>query len=175
MSASTSPSATRARQDGQDLSPEQLWAQAPSDYVRPASALQILCLLPQNLLIAGLSLYRKLVSPLYGDVCRHFPTCSAYGLESVVRHGAVRGLGLTVRRLLRCHPWATGGIDPVPGGGRRFPTEADLPRILLLNHPTPEDRASVLTPSDPAEDITAAGPSDASQRDEDPAQGASSR
>lgn len=175
MSAPAGPSVPRARHDAPELSPEQLWEQAPSDYVRAASTLQVLCLLPQNLLIAGLTLYRKLVSPLYGDVCRHFPTCSAYGLESVVRHGAVRGLGLTVRRLLRCHPWATGGIDPVPGGGRRFPTEADLPRILLLNHPTPEDRASVLTPNDPAEDITADRPSDATRRDGDPAQGASSR
>ena len=128
------------------LDEEQLWEQAPSDFVRPRGAVQAVWLLPQNLIIAGLKLYRMLISPLYGDVCRHFPTCSAYGLESVVRHGAVRGLGLTVRRLLRCHPWAAGGIDRVPQGGRRFSSETELPRIILLNHPTPAHRAAVLTP-----------------------------
>ena len=55
-------------------------------------------------------------------------------------HGAVRGLGLSVRRLLRCHPWAAGGIDRVPDGGRVFPDFASLPRIVLLNHPTLAER-----------------------------------
>ncbi|KAA9394790.1 membrane protein insertion efficiency factor YidD [Kocuria coralli] len=126
-------------------SSQELFDEAPSEFVHASSAFQVLWLLPQNLLIAGLKVYRALISPLYGDVCKHFPTCSAYGLESVTRHGAVRGLGLTVRRLLRCHPWAAGGIDRVPDGGRRFESVADLPRILLLNHPTPEDRARLLS------------------------------
>lgn len=129
---------------------QELFDAAPSEYVHPNTALQVLWLLPQNLLIAGLKIYRALVSPLYGDVCKHFPTCSAYGLESVTRHGAVRGLGLTVRRLLRCHPWAAGGIDRVPDGGRAFHTVEDLPRIMLLNHPTPEDRARLLASCAPA-------------------------
>ncbi|MBX4321953.1 membrane protein insertion efficiency factor YidD, partial [Mycobacterium tuberculosis] len=90
---------------------------------------------PQNLLIALLKLYRTIVSPLYGDVCRYFPSCSAYALEAVTVHGAVRGLGLSVMRLLRCHPWAAGGSDRIPGGGREFPTLATTPRIVLLNHP----------------------------------------
>jgi putative membrane protein insertion efficiency factor len=47
--------------------------------------------------------------------CRYEPTCSAYALEAVERHGTLRGLSLTARRLLRCHPWAGVGIDPVPG------------------------------------------------------------
>ena len=47
--------------------------------------------------------------------CRYEPTCSAYALEAVERHGALRGGYLTARRLLRCHPWAGVGIDPVPG------------------------------------------------------------
>jgi putative membrane protein insertion efficiency factor len=46
--------------------------------------------------------------------CRYEPTCSAYALEAVTRHGALRGGTLTVRRLLRCHPWAGVGLDPVP-------------------------------------------------------------
>lgn len=58
--------------------------------------------------------YRRLISPLYGDVCKYRPTCSAYALESFERHGAWRGLVLTVNRLRRCHPWSAGGYDPVP-------------------------------------------------------------
>jgi hypothetical protein len=58
--------------------------------------------------------YRFLISPLYGQVCRYHPSCSAYALEAVTRHGAVRGSWLAGRRLLRCHPWAEGGVDLVP-------------------------------------------------------------
>lgn len=58
--------------------------------------------------------YRALISPLYGDVCRYYPSCSAYALEAVTAHGAGRGTLLAVRRLGRCHPWAAGGLDPVP-------------------------------------------------------------
>ena len=67
------------------------------------------------LLIGLLKLYRLVVSPLYGDVCRYYPSCSAYALRAVGVHGSVKGTWLTARRLLRCHPWAAGGYDPVPG------------------------------------------------------------
>ena len=67
------------------------------------------------LLIGFLRLYRLVISPLYGDVCRYYPSCSAYSLRAVQVHGAVKGTWLTARRLLRCHPWAAGGYDPVPG------------------------------------------------------------
>ncbi|MEF3120324.1 membrane protein insertion efficiency factor YidD [Kocuria flava] len=129
--------------------PEDLLAAAPDEYVRPATAGQAVALLPQNLLIALLKLYRRIVSPLYGDVCRYFPTCSSYALEAVTVHGAARGLGLSVRRLLRCHPWAAGGIDRVPQGGREFPDLASLPKIMLLNHPTPADRRQYRPAADP--------------------------
>ena len=66
------------------------------------------------LLIGFLKAYRALISPLYGQVCRYHPSCSAYALEAVTDHGAVRGSWLAVRRLGRCHPWAAGGYDPVP-------------------------------------------------------------
>jgi putative membrane protein insertion efficiency factor len=66
------------------------------------------------LIIGFLCVYRRLVSPLYGDVCRYYPSCSAYALEAVERHGSVHGGWLAARRVCRCHPWATGGVDPVP-------------------------------------------------------------
>jgi len=66
------------------------------------------------LLIGLLKAYRFAISPLYGQVCRYHPTCSAYALEAVETHGALRGMWLALRRLLRCHPWNPGGYDPVP-------------------------------------------------------------
>lgn len=65
-------------------------------------------------LIAFMKFWRMFISPLYGDVCKFYPTCSAYALESFEKHGAIRGSVLTVKRLGRCHPWSLGGIDPVP-------------------------------------------------------------
>lgn len=66
------------------------------------------------LLIGLLRGYRAAISPLYGQVCRYHPSCSAYALAAVTSHGSLRGTWLTVRRLARCHPWAAGGYDPVP-------------------------------------------------------------
>ncbi len=69
-----------------------------------------------RLLVHG---YRLVVSPLIGPSCRYAPTCSGYALEALNRHGAARGLWLTARRILRCHPWAAGGYDPVPDPATR--------------------------------------------------------
>lgn len=66
------------------------------------------------LLIGLLRAYRLVISPLYGQVCRYYPSCSAYALEAVTVHGSLRGSWYAVRRLARCHPWAAGGYDPVP-------------------------------------------------------------
>jgi putative membrane protein insertion efficiency factor len=70
-------------------------------------------------LIALLKGYRFAISPLYGQVCRYHPTCSAYALEAVQAHGALRGTWLAMRRVARCHPWAAGGFDPVPAPKNR--------------------------------------------------------
>ena len=67
------------------------------------------------LLIVLLTGYRRYVSPLLGPRCRFYPSCSAYALEAVQVHGALRGAWLAVRRLSRCHPFHPGGIDFVPG------------------------------------------------------------
>jgi putative membrane protein insertion efficiency factor len=65
-------------------------------------------------LIALLRAYRFAISPLYGQVCRYHPSCSAYALEAVTVHGSIKGSWLAVSRLARCNPWARGGYDPVP-------------------------------------------------------------
>ena len=66
----------------------------------------------KHVLIALIKAYRVAISPLYGNVCKYHPSCSAYGLRSVEVHGAIQGSWLTVRRIGRCHPWAAGGYDP---------------------------------------------------------------
>lgn len=71
-------------------------------------------LLPRNICVAILTMYRTAVSPLYGDVCRYYPSCSAYALGAIQQHGVVRGMWMGVLRIARCHPWAAGGIDDVP-------------------------------------------------------------
>lgn len=69
----------------------------------------------KHLLIGFVRLWRRVISPLYGDVCKFHPTCSAYGLRALEVHGAIKGSWLTVRRIGRCHPWSMGGVDYVPG------------------------------------------------------------
>ena len=66
------------------------------------------------LLLAGVSAYRRLVSPLLGPRCRFAPSCSAYAEQAIAEHGPRRGGWLAVRRVLRCHPFHPGGYDPVP-------------------------------------------------------------
>ncbi len=61
-----------------------------------------------------ISLYQVLISPLLGPKCRFYPSCSQYAKEALLKHGFLKGMGLSTRRLLRCHPFHPGGYDPVP-------------------------------------------------------------
>ncbi len=83
-----------------------------------------------NLPFVGIILlYRATLSPFIGGQCRFHPTCSRYGLEAYRLHGPVRGSLLTLRRILRCHPFVKGGYDPVPLPPRDAPsgTRTDPP------------------------------------------------
>ncbi|MCB0888069.1 MAG: membrane protein insertion efficiency factor YidD [Nocardioidaceae bacterium] len=66
------------------------------------------------LLVTLLKGYRLFISPLYGQVCRYHPSCSAYALDAVQTHGSIKGTWLAICRIARCNPWALGGYDPVP-------------------------------------------------------------
>ena len=68
-----------------------------------------------RLLALPVRAYRLILSPWLGMHCRYHPTCSAYALEALDRHGAVRGGRLALARVLRCHPWGGAGVDDVPG------------------------------------------------------------
>lgn len=82
-------------------------------------------------------LYQQTFSRILGPVCRYYPSCSAYGVTALERHGLVRGTWLTVTRVLRCHPWAAGGVDHVPP---RRDTTAPRPRAPHAP-PTPVSHA----------------------------------
>lgn len=71
-------------------------------------------LLPRNAAIFLLLLYRKLISPLYGEVCKYYPSCSRYALEAYQKRNFVIATLLTVWRLVRCNPFSLGGVDDVP-------------------------------------------------------------
>lgn len=70
--------------------------------------------LTAELLILPIRFYRCCISPLTPPSCRFTPTCSQYAIEALRKHGPLRGLWLTVRRIARCHPWGGSGYDPVP-------------------------------------------------------------
>ncbi len=65
-------------------------------------------------LVALITVYQKLLSPWLPDSCRFTPTCSQYAKEAMLKYGLLRGLGLSLKRLSKCHPFHAGGYDPVP-------------------------------------------------------------
>ena len=70
--------------------------------------------LPRLLLIYAVRGYQVAISPLLPPSCRYYPSCSAYAVEALEKHGALRGSWLAARRILRCNPFRPGGFDPVP-------------------------------------------------------------
>ena len=64
--------------------------------------------------IVLIKLYQWIISPLLGPKCRYTPTCSQYGIEALKKHGPIKGLWLTIKRVSKCHPWGGHGYDPVP-------------------------------------------------------------
>jgi len=70
--------------------------------------------LPALVGIALIRVYQRVISPWTASSCRYYPSCSAYAVEALAVHGALRGSWLAVRRLARCHPWTPGGVDHVP-------------------------------------------------------------
>ena len=84
--------------------------------------------LPRRLLELPLLAYSRLLSPLLPRRCKYEPTCSAYALEALRRHGPIRGTWLAVWRVLRCNPFSHGGYDPVPGRAGA-PSEMGVKRL----------------------------------------------
>lgn len=74
-----------------------------------------------TLLVRG---YQLCISPLLGQNCRFYPSCSHYAIEAIGRHGALKGGMLAARRLCKCHPWHPGGVDPVPDAAPVKPAAA---------------------------------------------------
>ncbi|MDE6074679.1 MAG: membrane protein insertion efficiency factor YidD [Muribaculaceae bacterium] len=70
--------------------------------------------LMSRLLILPIRFYQLAISPMFPPACRFTPTCSAYAIEALTKHGPVKGLWLTIKRIARCHPWGGSGYDPVP-------------------------------------------------------------
>ncbi|MBQ8001917.1 MAG: membrane protein insertion efficiency factor YidD [Clostridia bacterium] len=67
----------------------------------------------KNILIFFIRIYRKFISPLKKPCCRFYPTCSQYAIEAIQKHGALKGTGMAVCRIVRCNPFCKGGYDPV--------------------------------------------------------------
>ncbi|HMU64347.1 MAG: membrane protein insertion efficiency factor YidD [Nitrosomonas sp.] len=68
----------------------------------------------RQLLIRIIALYQYCISPLLPPSCRYSPTCSMYAKEALLKYGVMKGIVLSIKRILRCHPWSRGGYDPVP-------------------------------------------------------------
>ncbi len=70
--------------------------------------------LPTSVLVGVIRVYQVVLSPLSGPTCKYYPSCSQYAVVALRTHGALRGTGLALWRILRCNPWSLGGVDDVP-------------------------------------------------------------
>ena len=68
----------------------------------------------KTILIVFIKFYRMVISPLFSDSCRFYPSCSQYAIEAIGKFGAIKGMALAMYRILRCNPFCRGGYDPVP-------------------------------------------------------------
>jgi putative membrane protein insertion efficiency factor len=94
--------------DSPDLQPDAARAGATH------AVIDLLRRVPALALIGMIRAYQSVISPMTGPTCKYYPSCSQYALTAVRRHGALRGTGLALWRLLRCNPWSLGGVDDVP-------------------------------------------------------------
>lgn len=81
----------------------------------------------KNIIIFLITCYQYLISPLTGSTCRFTPTCSNYTKDSILFHGVTKGLYYSIKRIFRCHPFCSGGYDPVPGASSWHPREGGDP------------------------------------------------
>ena len=93
------------------------------------------------LLVGLVKGYQLVLSPLLGPTCRYYPSCSAYAVEALTVHGAIRGSWLAARRVLRCHPWSPGGVDHVPPRTRRGTLTVPNVRTATAGGTRPEQGA----------------------------------
>ncbi|MCL1846479.1 MAG: membrane protein insertion efficiency factor YidD [Coriobacteriia bacterium] len=70
--------------------------------------------IPKKFVVFCITIYRNSISPLLPPSCRYIPTCSEYALTALQRYGLIKGGWMSIRRIMRCHPWHPGGYDPVP-------------------------------------------------------------
>ena len=94
--------------------PSEADERTPGAAGRARRVLDVIRRVPALTLIGMLRAYQAVISPMTGPTCKYYPSCSHYALTAVQRHGALRGTGLALWRLLRCNPWSLGGVDDVP-------------------------------------------------------------
>ena len=122
--------------------------------------LSALVRLPRRLLVGLVRGYRLVLSPWVGQSCRFTPTCSAYAIQALERHGAIVGTGLAGWRILRCNPWCHGGCDEVPDNmpwDRAKASPSEHPAAGLFTGLLQQDSGSApaaATPTPAATDIT---------------------